>query len=84
MVKINLYKWAFPILLCAVSWVWAQPKPVEIHDRLVASNTVHKQVALKLDACSGKFDDDLIDFLIRNRIWTCLMSRTMARTIFLR
>jgi len=25
-------------------------------------------LALTLDACSGKFDDDLIEFLIRNRI----------------
>jgi hypothetical protein len=27
-----------------------------------------KRLALTLDACSGKFDDDLIEFLIRNHI----------------
>ncbi len=44
------------------------PKPVEIHDRLVAADVPYQRVALTLDACSGKFDDDLIEFLIRNRI----------------
>jgi peptidoglycan/xylan/chitin deacetylase (PgdA/CDA1 family) len=48
----------------------AQPPPVEIHDRIRPhdAQTVNKQVALTLDACSGRFDQDLIDFLIRNRI----------------
>ena len=48
--------------------VWSQPKPVEIHDRLDANSALKKPVALTLDACSGKFDDDLIEFLIRNQI----------------
>ncbi len=43
-------------------------KPVEIHDRLVASDGASPRIALTLDACSGKFDDDLITFLITNHI----------------
>lgn len=46
----------------------SEPKPVEIHDRLVASDGGSSRIALTLDACSGKFDDDLIAFLISNRI----------------
>lgn len=42
--------------------------PVEIHDQLVAQAYFGKKIALTLDACSGKYDDHLIDFLIRNRI----------------
>lgn len=60
------------LLLCALITVpvavWAQPKPVEIHDRLASTPAQTHSVALTLDACSGKFDDDLIAFLIRNRI----------------
>lgn len=59
-------------LFCALIAVplalWAQPKPVEIHDRLASTPALTHSVALTLDACSGKFDDDLIAFLIRNRI----------------
>lgn len=51
---------------CAASG--AEPRPVEIHDRLVATQPDPKRIALTLDACSGKFDDDLIEFLIRNHI----------------
>ena len=47
---------------------WAQQKPIEIHDRLMSVEPFAKNVALTLDACSGKFDDNLIKFLIRNRI----------------
>lgn len=47
---------------------WAQQKPVEIHDRLTPVVPFAKNVALTLDACSGKFDDDLIEFLIRNHV----------------
>ncbi len=47
----------------------AQTPPVEIHDRISqVSNPMNNRVALTLDACSGKFDEDLILFLIRNRI----------------
>lgn len=44
-------------------------QPVEIHDKLAESSDAdHKHIALTLDACSGKYDDDLIEFLIRNKI----------------
>lgn len=46
--------------------LWAQ-HPVEVHDTIAGAKTT-RQVALTLDACTGAFDDDLIDFLIRNRI----------------
>jgi peptidoglycan/xylan/chitin deacetylase (PgdA/CDA1 family) len=46
----------------------AQQKPIEIHDQLVPQAESAKKVALTLDACSGKYDGDLIDFLIRNHI----------------
>lgn len=42
--------------------------PVEIHDQIVAQPQPGKRVALTLDACSGKFDDDLIRFLIEQKI----------------
>ena len=43
-------------------------RPVEIHDRIAPTAFQTNRVALTLDACSGAFDVDLIDFLIRNRI----------------
>jgi peptidoglycan/xylan/chitin deacetylase (PgdA/CDA1 family) len=56
--------------LAAPLFAWAQQAPIEIHDRLVlpADADAAKKIALTLDACSGKYDDDLIEFLIRNRI----------------
>ena len=43
--------------------------PIEIHDRISpSSNVLNNRVALTLDACSGQFDEDLILFLVRNRI----------------
>jgi peptidoglycan/xylan/chitin deacetylase (PgdA/CDA1 family) len=42
--------------------------PREIHDQLVLSDPAAKPLALTLDACSGKYDDDLLQYLIRNRI----------------
>jgi peptidoglycan/xylan/chitin deacetylase (PgdA/CDA1 family) len=48
---------------------WAQTQPTEIHDRIYQEPThANKRVALTLDACSGVMDDDLVQFLIRNRI----------------
>ena len=41
---------------------------MEIHDRIASGAHPGKELALTLDACFGKFDDDLIEFLIRNRI----------------
>jgi peptidoglycan/xylan/chitin deacetylase (PgdA/CDA1 family) len=46
----------------------AEQRPVEIHDQLAAQAEPNKKIALTLDACSGKYDDDLINFLIQNRI----------------
>lgn len=49
--------------------VWAtEQAPAEIHDRIIAPAQPGKRVALTLDACSGKFDDDLIRFLIAQKI----------------
>ena len=48
-------------------WALAGDRPIEIHDRL-AMQKGNKGIALTLDACSGKFDDDLIEYLIRNNI----------------
>lgn len=42
--------------------------PVEVHTRIAASANSSNKVALTLDACSGKFDASLLDFLIRKRI----------------
>jgi peptidoglycan/xylan/chitin deacetylase (PgdA/CDA1 family) len=52
----------------AQSMVCAEPHPIEIHDQLVLQSVADSRVALTLDACSGKYDDELIQFLIRNRI----------------
>lgn len=59
------------VLLVAVlapSPAHAYAKPVEIHDVLQPQFGPSKRIALTLDACSGKFDDDLIEYLIRKRI----------------
>jgi peptidoglycan/xylan/chitin deacetylase (PgdA/CDA1 family) len=61
----------FPIFLVIIllsASVGAEQQPVEIHDQLVLKSADSKKIALTLDACSGKYDDDLIEFLIRNRI----------------
>ena len=47
---------------------WCQQQPFEIHDQLVLKGGSAQRVALTLDACTGKYDDDLIQFLIRNRL----------------
>jgi len=46
----------------------AQPRPVEIHDRIAPNQGADNRIALTLDACSGQFDEDLLSFLVRNRI----------------
>lgn len=43
-------------------------EPVEIHDELQSQGTPYKSIALTLDACSGKYDSDLIQFLIKEHI----------------
>lgn len=41
----------------------------EIHNRIVTKNDQgNNRIALTLDLCSGRFDEDLLLFLIRNRI----------------
>lgn len=46
----------------------AQPAAIEVHDRIVPNRDTAMKIALTLDACSGQFDADLIDFLIEHRI----------------
>jgi peptidoglycan/xylan/chitin deacetylase (PgdA/CDA1 family) len=46
----------------------ATNRTVEIHDRIATTDSKSNRVALTLDACSGKFDEDVVQFLIRNRI----------------
>jgi peptidoglycan/xylan/chitin deacetylase (PgdA/CDA1 family) len=48
--------------------VQAGQRPVEIHDQLATQAVPNKKIALTLDACSGKYDEDVIEFLIKNRI----------------
>jgi peptidoglycan/xylan/chitin deacetylase (PgdA/CDA1 family) len=62
-------KTLFAILLAFVPLgVQAEQGPVEIHDQLAAQPATSKKIVLTLDACGGKSDDDLITFLIKNRI----------------
>ncbi len=49
---------------CAAS----EPQPIEIHNQVATQAELGKRIALTLDACSGKYDDDLINFLIQKRI----------------
>ena len=53
---------------------FAQSSPVEIHDRITRIEGPNNRVALTLDACSGRFDEDLIAFLVRNRIPTTIFA----------
>lgn len=46
----------------------ATARPLEIHNTVVQEAGTPPLVALTLDACTGRFDEDLIAFLIRNRI----------------
>jgi peptidoglycan/xylan/chitin deacetylase (PgdA/CDA1 family) len=48
--------------------VHADEQPIEIHDRIKQDSGQGNRVALTLDACSGRYDEALIDFLIKNRI----------------
>ncbi len=56
----------FLFLALQASASLADQSPVEVHDRLDAHPA--KRVALTLDACAGQYDDDLIDFLVKQRI----------------
>jgi peptidoglycan/xylan/chitin deacetylase (PgdA/CDA1 family) len=57
----------FPVLLLLTAR-GAAAQPVEVHETIAQGAKPSRQLALTLDACSGQFDDDLIEFLIRNRI----------------
>jgi peptidoglycan/xylan/chitin deacetylase (PgdA/CDA1 family) len=63
----NARKFALGMILVSFA-TWAEEKPIEIHDRLVSQPGQTMMVALTLDACSGSYDGDLIEFLIRRRI----------------
>jgi peptidoglycan/xylan/chitin deacetylase (PgdA/CDA1 family) len=64
---LNSSVFAFASIMLAVP-SYAQEHPVEIHDHIVPQAGSGLKLALTLDACSGKYDDDVIEFLIRNRI----------------
>ncbi|MGB8517311.1 MAG: polysaccharide deacetylase family protein [Gallionella sp.] len=46
----------------------ADQTPIELHDEIAPQALPNKKIALTLDACTGNYDDDLIEFLIKNRI----------------
>jgi peptidoglycan/xylan/chitin deacetylase (PgdA/CDA1 family) len=47
----------------------AADTPTELHDRIAqSSHPVSRQLALTLDACSGQYDDELVQYLILHRI----------------
>lgn len=54
--------WGLSGMACAAE---LPTKPMEIHSRISGNAN---QVALTLDVCSGAFDSDLLNFLLRNRI----------------
>ncbi len=56
------------LLAFASPGLHAEQLPVEIHDQLAVQAVSEKKIALTLDACGGKYDGDLIEFLIKNRI----------------
>lgn len=43
-------------------------RPIELHQRIASADADERRVALTLDACSGAYDADLVEFLIRDRI----------------
>lgn len=72
-----LYAWLMKSLIhvfitafCALATLdaWAEAMPVEIHGRIVRDGGDSNRVALTLDACSGRFDARLLDFLVQHRI----------------
>lgn len=61
-------RWLVTLFLALHATFAVAQSPVEIHDRLLSPETSNKTVALTLDACTGRYDVDLVDFLIRNKI----------------
>lgn len=64
-IPIHSLKWLLAVLfpLSTLAQV-----PVEIHDELTAQGVPPNAIALTLDACSGQYDNDLIQFLIKEHI----------------
>jgi peptidoglycan/xylan/chitin deacetylase (PgdA/CDA1 family) len=63
--------WVFlSLLVSTLSMQTAIPEalPVEQHDRILLNRQHDRSVALTLDACSGQYDAELIEFLITQRI----------------
>ncbi|HVY05573.1 MAG TPA: polysaccharide deacetylase family protein [Burkholderiales bacterium] len=61
--------WLILLLLASSSAAAVEVVPVEIHQQLsLPAGSSEKIVALTLDACGGKFDADIVDFLIAHRI----------------
>lgn len=69
-IMFNRKRYAVLLSVCYLLGCHAQAKdkPVEIHDRIEQTSGAQKRLALTLDACSGKFDLDIMTFLIRNQI----------------
>ena len=55
-------------LMLAAPCADAELQPIEVHDLVVSGTDPGKKIALTLDACGGKYDEDLINFLIKNKI----------------
>lgn len=73
MTRIRPIAWRHLSLLALLSLFMGQASaaagvPLEWHDRIALGSADDRSVALTLDACSGRYDADLIDFLVRNRI----------------
>ena len=57
------------VLVTSISFgASAEQSPVEIHNQLSVPAEAGNKIALTLDACGGKSDDALINYLIENRI----------------
>ncbi|MEI7611627.1 MAG: polysaccharide deacetylase family protein [Betaproteobacteria bacterium] len=65
--RLRIGCWSLLWILACPLTAWAE-RPQEIHDQLRLFNSASKPLALTLDACSGRYDDDLIQYLISNRI----------------
>lgn len=55
-------------IIWATSAAWGDENPIEIHDHIVHKANESKQLALTLDACSGEYDNELIQFLVEHQI----------------
>ncbi len=59
------------LITAAAEATLAADAPVELHNRIYSppSRVANEnRVALTLEACSGQFDEDLINFLVKNRL----------------